>query len=191
MTRTIDSATKTASEQEQVIEVVLADIQLPTPVYVHTYFGDITYDSNIYSGVGDFGSVSTINSTSELRVDNISLSLNGVNNSLVSQAIGTDYQYRDVTLYTTFLDLNTHTINTPVKIFNGYIDNMQVVSGKTAVINLTAVNKLQFLTRPNIRRYNLPDQQSRHPNDVAFKYVDQLSNQELVWGKAFGEFRAV
>ena len=191
MTRTIDSSTKTASEQSQVIEVVLADIQLSTPVYVHTYVGDITYDSNTYTGVGDFGAVSTINSSSELRVENISLKLSGVNNSLVSQAIGTDYQYKELTLYLTYLDLTTHTINTPVKIFNGYIDNMQIVSGKSAEITLTAVNKLQFLTRPNIRRYNLPDQQSRHPNDVAFKYVDQLANQELIWGKGFGDFRAV
>tara|TARA_R110000824_G_scaffold47353_3_gene134950 strand:+ start:10416 stop:10988 length:573 start_codon:yes stop_codon:yes gene_type:complete len=189
MTRSLNAATKTASQQDNVIEVLFANIQLDTPVYVHTYVGDIEYNSNTYSGVGDFGGVSSIPSGSDLKIENITLSLSGVNNSIISQAIGTDYQYKEITLYLTYMDLSTYTINVPTTIFSGYIDNIEIVSGQTSQITLSAVNKLQALTEPNIRRYNLPDQQSRHPFDVALKYVDQLANQDMVWGKGFNDIR--
>lgn len=189
MTRDVDSTTLTAFEQDKLIEVVLVEINIDTPLYLHNYVGDIEYNSNTYTGLGDFGKISSIISGQDLNVEKITMSLSGINNSIISQALGTNYQYKEINIYITNLNLSTYVINTPVKVFTGLLDNMTISSGKESEILLTAVNKLFLLTKPNIRRYNLPDQITRHPFDSAFKYVDQLSNQNIVWGSGFSVVR--
>ena len=68
-------------------------------IRVWTGAGDLAFDGNTYTGVGQFGSVTAIEETLELAARGISLTLSGIPSSLLSSALGDMRQGREVTLW--------------------------------------------------------------------------------------------
>lgn len=71
----------------------------------------------------------------------------------------------------------------PRPIFEGRMDNMEIVVGKTAEIVLHVESRLADLERPRIRRYNDADQRVLYPDDRGLEFVEQMVEKSIPWGR--------
>lgn len=154
-------------------------------------------------GVGNVGSISAIEESSDLGVKGVEMTLTGVPTDLISVAFLEDYQWKPVYIYMAPMSLDltlnanwdtyplidsiTDTIDVygglpPALIFSGRIDKMDIRFGKTATIILRAESRLIDWKRPKIRRYNNEDQKIRFPNDRGFEYIERIANATIQWG---------
>ena len=141
----------------------------------------ITWGGQEWLGVGTFGKISAAEETTELKAPGIEVTLNGVDPSLVSIALGRHIQGDPVTVYLGFLDEGHGLIDTPFILFRGRADTMPIKLGQTAAIRLTVESVLADWDRPRVRRYNNADQQQRFPSDKFFEFAEQTVDKDVIW----------
>jgi hypothetical protein len=183
--RTLTTAVSTALAAENVTPVMFAELDFASGfLRVHTGVGTLTLEGNAYTGVGTLGQVETIEESTELQAYGLRLGLSGIPNTLVGTALTENYQGRALRVFVGALDVNHVLLATPVLVFAGRMDNMQITLGpESASISLNAENRLIDWDRPRIRRYNNADQQAEYPGDLGFEFVEQMVNKTLFWGK--------
>jgi hypothetical protein len=150
---------------------------------VWTGIGDLSFEAETYSGVGNFGGVSAVQETSQLQATGVTFSLSGVPSSLISTALGSMRYGRPANLWFGLIDTTTGLlVDAPYKIFSGLTDVPDIDEGpETSVVSITAENRLIDLERPRVRRYTHEDQQIDHPGDLGFEYVTSLQEAEILW----------
>tara|TARA_R100000231_G_scaffold2990_2_gene5490 strand:+ start:1881 stop:2498 length:618 start_codon:yes stop_codon:yes gene_type:complete len=147
-----------------------------------TGYGDITVDSETYTGGGQLLNISQIEETVEIAARGITFSLNGVDSSLVSLALNENYQTRSAKLFLGVFSSGA-VVSSPYELFDGRMDVLSIDdSGDTATITMTAESRLIDLERPRLRRYTSEDQKLRHPNDTGLDFVAALQEKEIAWG---------
>lgn len=173
----------TASESEVIRPVIMADLDFSSGHQrLHTGSGNLSYGGNTFSGIGGLGKISSFEENATAQATNIELTLSGVDPDNLSIALGEHYQGRSVIVYIGLLDSGHQLINDPVILWQGRMDNMNIVLGKTATISVTAQNVLADWNRPRVRRYNNDDQQAVYPGDKGFEFVEKSVNKEILWG---------
>lgn len=150
-----------------------------------TGYVNLTFDGEIYTGAGDLLNISTIEETEEIEANNVTVGLTGIKSSLISIALGEDYQDRQITVWFGALDQSTGAlIADPQPLFSGRMDVMQIEeSGETASIAVRCESNLITLKRSKERRYTDQDQKVDFPSDTFFDQVDSLQDTQVTWGK--------
>lgn len=185
MARDLTTATKNALTAETVQPIMLFYADFASgAVRVWSGYGDLSWDSQTWLGVGDFGEVSVVEETEDLRANGVTFTLNGIDSSLISVALTDTYQGRDCALYLGALDLTTGTLITdPYQIFSGRMDVISIdESEETATINLSAESLLIDLNRPRERRYTYEDQIDLYAGDEGLEFVAGIQNKPIPWG---------
>lgn len=146
-------------------------------------YRDITIDGQTYIGSGNLLQISGIEESSEIAARGITMTLSGLSSEIISIALQENYQNRTAKVYlgaiTSGGDIQSY------QVFGGRLDVMNIEeSGDTAVISVTAENRLIDLERPRIRRYTSEDQKSLYPGDLGLDYVNDLQDKTLDWGKS-------
>lgn len=103
---------KSANRPVHLVEVIFDDEN----VYMNDCYKTITYDGNDYIGVGHFLGFSDIVESVEVIVSTVTLSLSGVDGSMISRFLNKEYIDRTVKIYTAFLDSSQDLIADPVLI---------------------------------------------------------------------------
>lgn len=148
-------------------------------VRIWTGYGDKTINSNTYAGVGDLLSIEPIEETSEIQATGATITLNGVNSTLLTRALSTPYHGRVAKIY---LGL-TSAVNDMTEIFTGFMDQMVIEEGADAsIITLTIENKMVALERPLNTRYTNALQTERHTGDKGLEFVEGMANKKILWG---------
>jgi len=182
--RTTTSAVDTAAADEVVRPVALVRLDFVSGnVLANSSASTITYLAADYLGVGDLGSIDTIEEAGSVQPTGIKLTLSGIPPSYLSIALGDDYQGRDVKIYTGLLDEGHQLIAAPALVFQGRMDYMSIAMAETATIAITAENHLANWNRPRVRRFNDKDQQDKYPGDLGLEFVEQMVEAEIVWGR--------
>lgn len=139
--------------------------------------------TNNYIGVGNIGSIDTISEVDDIQGSAISIKLSGIPSSHISMALAETYHARKITIRLAILDENYTIINTPVLIFSGMIDNMELEVESDATIIIKADSKFADWERPRLSRWNSQEQQAnRDPTDLGFDHVAELIDKEILWG---------
>ena len=137
--------------------------------------GDKSIGGQTYTGTGSLLSVGGIEESDDLSVPGASISLNGVDSSLVSLAIQEPYQNRDCRILLGSGD-------DFFEIFSGFMDVMTIEdSGETCIINLTVESRLIILDRKVPLRYTQETQNSLYPGDTFFSTVASLQDKKVNW----------
>ena len=156
----------------------------PNELNVWTGMGDLTYDSETYTGVGDLLSISEIKETSDVSATGINVALTGVKSSLIAVAKNHEYQGRELTVRLGAFDEAGSLIADPVIIFSGFMDTMTIAeAGEYSTITIAVENKLVAFERSRVRRYTAEDQKIDHPTDKGFEYVTDIVEKEIIWGR--------
>ena len=137
--------------------------------------GDKSIGGQTYTGTGSLLSVGGIEESDGLSAPGASISLSGVDSSLVSLAIQEPYQNRDCRILLGSGD-------DFFEIFSGFMDVMIIEdNGETCIINLTVESRLIILDRKVPLRYTQETQNSLYPGDTFFSTVASLQDKKVDW----------
>lgn len=187
MTKDIPASIVTESQKNAVRNILLLKLEFDSgDVRVHSNLGDVTFNSEVYQGVGTLGTIGGMQENAELSSSQISVSLSGVNNALLSLFLSDDFHGRPATVYFGFMDSSGVLINAFI-IFNGFMDTDSIVSGENSTITLKINNNLSLWDRKKLTLNNNEDHQKDFPGDDFFEFVTDLRFKNYAWGRASGD----
>jgi len=184
MSKNIPASLVTESGKNAVSPVILLKLEFDSgDIRIHTDIGDITFDSEIYQGVGDLGTITPTEENFQLSASSVTVSLSGVKNSLLSTFLVEDFHGRPGTIFFGFKDSSNVLIDAFI-IFSGFMDTDTIVSGETSTISLKITNNLALWDRQKLTLNNNEDHQKDNPGDNFFEFVEDLRSKNYAWGRA-------
>lgn len=185
MARDITSGMNTELLSSILRPVVLVKLEFDSgDVLVWNGIGTLSFNGDTYLGGGDLMSVGTSAESLELKAVGLEMALSGIPSSLLSIALGEDFQERRGTVWLGALDSSYTLVVDPEPVFSGRMDTMDIKEGaETSTIILTLENRLADMQRPSERSYTDLEQQLEFPGDLGFEFVADLNDgKEIVWG---------
>lgn len=171
------------------------------PIRIWSGYGQVEYTGKTFYGAGELLAVSQIEETADLSAKGISVTVSGLDSSLIQKALSEPYQGRECNVYMILKDLSflqqenadyllQESLGKIVledgfmELFSGEIDVMTVQSSRdTCTINVTAESIMIRLERPAVLRFTDEDQRLRFPDDLGMKYIESMQDKEIVWGR--------
>jgi hypothetical protein len=145
--------------------------------------GDLSFNGDTYSGVGDLLGVSRTEETMETRATTLNISLSGIPSTTLSLVLSEDFQGKPATLWFGILDSSGALISNPVIVFKGKMDVMDISEdGDSSTVSVSAESDLVELKDSRERRYTDEDQQELYPGDRGLEFVVAIQDRTLVWG---------
>lgn len=180
MSRTIPAAIVSALALPEVSPFYAVEMNFDGgSVRLWTGYGDRTIDGETYLGTGNLLDISGIEEIGDLGAKGASISLSGIDASIISLALSEPYQGRTARVLFGVVDVDDF-----VEVFAGLMDVMTIQhSGASVTVQLTIESKLVRLQSANIRRYTQANHTLRHPNDDFFSNVTDIADKELLWGR--------
>jgi len=185
MSRTVPAALLTALDGDEIDVFYAVDLDFDSGnIRLWTGYGDKTINSNTYTGSGNLLTIDGLEEASDLSARGTTLTLNGLDSTIVTYALTEEYQGRLVTIY-------WGVGNNTVEVFSGFMDKMTIQdSAEGATIQLTVESRLIVLERPNVRRYTRESHagvrtaKSLSGSDTFFDWVTKLQDKQIVWGRS-------
>ncbi len=182
--RALTTAAKNAFSQLNFPVLVLVKLDFLDGTVRLTNAGyTFAWNGHSWLGIGNLGSIEAISEGSALQMYGCALTLSGIPPEIIAEAFSSNYQGRSATIYLAPLNADYSFIADPVVVFKGRMDTMDIELGTTATVTLTVESRLVDWDRPRIRRFNDEDQRSDFPDDRGFRYVDQVVQKDLKWGR--------
>lgn len=154
-------------------------------VRVWTGTDDLSIDSEVYTGAGELLAISEAQENLDLSSSGISISLTGMDATVLNYALTENYQNRFVTVFLGYVMGGTDEVAGVVTVFKGRMTALTVADDPDgATIALDAENRLIDLERPSNLRYTKESQNFLHSGDTGFNRVASLQDKEIVWGKS-------
>jgi hypothetical protein len=151
--------------------------------YVWTGVGTIDWNGQTWLGMGALASVSPIIEDSQLTSQGISLSLSGIDSTLLSEALTQIRQGMPVRIWLAFFYSDGTIVPEPIMCFAGRMDQPTIdESGETSTITIAVENRMADLQRRLVRRFTDQDQRMDWPRDNGFAFVAQLMDWNSSWG---------
>src|SRR5574343_1424825 len=170
--RSISADMVTEVTTAQLSPILLAELDLSTPIHLWTGYGTLTYNGVGYLGLGTLGTISPVQETTDLAARGITMQLSGVPTALVYEALTEDYQGRACSIMFGALSPTAGLISSPVTVFSGRMDVMQISDdGQSSLITMTAENRLVDFKRVREVRYTDEEQKTLFPGDKGLEFV--------------------
>lgn len=190
MTRGISAAMVTASEAESFRPFTAIELNFSTGVLrFNSTPANLSFDSGSGSpsddfiGVGQYGSISIIEESAELKTYSVDMQLRGIPNDIISSALGADYQGKSAKVWFGLVELTdwTSVIADPTLWFDGVMDTMDIALGEKATVTMHALSRFaRWEQAPDIR-YTNEEQQRQYAGDKGFEFVGQAVEKEVTW----------
>lgn len=186
MSRDISAGVQSAISATEVQPIILFEGSFASgSVYVWSGYGDLTWNSNTYSGVGTLGAISNVSEGSEISARGITVSMSGIPSDLISLVLGDVRQGAVGKVHMGFLNSSGVVIDDPILMFEGKLDVPSIQEGSdTSTITLSYESRLIDLQRPRESRYTNEDQQRAFPGDLGCEFIASLQEKQITWGKA-------
>jgi len=207
MSRSIDATLRDLLEEKEVQPFFAAQLDLDEgPLRLWTGYGEITIDGNTFIGAGNLLGFSGFEEVNDLSAKSITISLSGLDETVLSLALTEPISNRKVRVYygatvpsdglgatwddDTFWDDDTYwnddgtRVTYAQQIWTGYANTIPFEDdGQTATVSLSVDSKLVRLNEASNRRYTHESQQARHPGDTFFSFVADLQDKDVAWGR--------
>ena len=145
---------------------------------------DIAINSETYTGAGTLLTISGVDEGREIKSEGISVSLSGMDKTVLSYALTENYQNRPISLFLGFLMGGSNEVAGTITIFKGRMTNLTVNdTPEGATINVDAENRLVDLERPSNFRYTAESQEFLFSGDTGFNRMQQLIDKQVTWGQ--------
>jgi hypothetical protein len=155
------------------------------PLYVWSGIGPITWNGQVWIGIGTLGSVSTIEEGSTVSAKGITLTLSGLDPTLLTDVMEEFQVGLPVMVTLGVFDDTGVLIADPVCCFSGRMDQPTIdVSGTTASIAINCENRLVEMNVSVERRYTDEDQQLDYPGDLGFQFVNGIQDSQIYFGRS-------
>ncbi len=183
MSRDIGAANIAAVEASHVEPVLLVKLEFSVPVYAHSGYGTITYDGDIYLGVGDLGNVTEATESEVLTPGSINLELSGINARLLAESLNAGNFGDLVTIYEGYRQDDGTLVDDPWILWSGFLEVPSSAQGEEGgVVRLTCQHDIAVLDKKDGGRFTDEDQVQRYAGDRFFEFVTDTSTVSLEWG---------
>lgn len=189
MARNITTAFNNAIKSDVVRPILAIELEISDgTLRFWNGYGNLTMtaggSSKLFLGTGDLLNISSVEETSTLKMNGITISLGGIKSSLISSILSAQYTNRLGTVYMGLFDNNKNVIADVYTLFQGKMDVANIQEGpETSVIQINIESRLVQFELPLNRMYTLEDQQIDFPNDIGFEFIPDLQDKEIIWGK--------
>lgn len=184
MARDLDAATATAVQGETLAPIVLVELEFDSETMrLWSGIGDLAWNGNTFTGTGTLGKVSAIEETSEIRAVGVQLELSGVPAEVLEIANDEDWQGRPVRIYFAVLERRSF-VGEPLQLFGGLMDQMTLVEGSTASVQLACESNQIDLQRTRTKRWTAESQRADYPGDKGCDMVAALQEVAINWGRS-------
>ena len=135
----IDSQIVELLENDHQIIFLAVKAQFDTET-LHLWSGDtdLTFDSDTYTGVGSLLQMSNIEDTLELKSTGISITLAGMDTTVLNLALSEDYQNRLITVFIGYLSGGTDHVQGTMTLFKGRMTSMIIADDPNGAVDPTA-----------------------------------------------------
>jgi hypothetical protein len=144
-----------------------------------------TTDSNEWSGLGEFGTVSGLDASIGTSASPMKLTLSGVDPDMVAKAANSaaDVKGRTAAIYLQFFDPHWQPLDMPYALRTGAMDVMthEATGADTRTITLAVEGRWTARRRPISGLYADRDQEARFPGDLGLVQVATLVNKAIRW----------
>lgn len=180
--RDLSPALQTALTARVIQPAILADLTFRSgTVHVWTGIGSLTYNSNVYQGVGGLAGVGTVTEGITVEATGTTVSLSGIDPTLYADCMTDIITGQPAKLWLAFLSGGT--LVDALMLFSGMIDQPTVSEGGDDItITLALENKLTNLQRANRKLWTSAEQRRKFPSDSGFNWVESLIDTANVWG---------
>jgi len=147
---------------------------------------DITYNSNTYLATKGLLGISDIIEEEEIKIENVDISLSGIDTSMVKLFLDYDYIDRRVLIHRTVLDNNYGIVGTPILVFDGRLDQPRMVEdfkSRTAVLSVSASSHWSDFQSQSGRHTNDTEQQILFSGDNFFANATD-TQKDVKWGRS-------
>jgi len=156
-----------------------------TTNYLTDAHREVVYDGNTYLAAGGLLGFTDIETSADLAINTLTLSISGVDQTYVSIFLTYYWLWHPVRIYKWFLDSDDAVIGAPIQIFRGYMDGPTITDsgpGGTSTISIPCASFWADFDRRAGRHTNLSEQQYYFPDDTGFEYLSQLVDANIIWG---------
>jgi hypothetical protein len=185
MARGLTAGIQTEIAKRIVTVAIFAEIEfISGTTRVWSGVGDKVLGGETFTGVGDLGSISSVEETDDVKASSVELTLSGIPSTILAAAIGDSRQGKTATIWLAFLDSSLAIIADEVILFRGRTDVPTIMEGgETSIMSMRVENHLLDLKRASNHRYTQEEQQETYPSDVFFEFVPSLQNKTILWQK--------
>lgn len=184
MARDISAALVAETAKPALYPFCAFHLDLPDPVYVWSGVGTITFNGQVWDGVGSFGGFGALEEMSDGTASQMSFNLSGIDPTFYEYLI--EQPYRGVLAELWLGALNetmTSVIAGPDIFYRGRLVAADLTDGDQLTIAVTVERSSRDQTRQRVRRYTDAEQQRRYPGDKFFEYQAQMQSVQVLWGR--------
>ena len=153
-------------------------------IRVWTGTDDITVNSETYTGAGTLLGISGVEEDLELKSSGISISLSGMDSTVLNYALTENYQNRPITIFLGFQMGGSNESAGELTLFKGRMTSLQINDTPDgATVTIDCENRLVDLDRPSNLRYTVESQEFLNSGDTGFNRVQSLADKQIAWGQ--------
>ena len=183
MTRTIDAATVTALSSDSIRMANLIQMDFSPVVRITDWHRELSLLSETWESSGHILNISSATETAELRINSVSLTLSGVDQTFLSLFLNNNYHDIRVRRYKAFLDSSEAIIGAPVMVFDGRISDFGLDENEgQSNIEIVVASHWANYDAKNGRRSNHNSQQKHFPGDDGFEFAADTV-EDIKWGR--------
>ena len=152
----------------------------------------VTFDGNEYLPTGSFLSFSDIVESNETTIEQIAISLSGIDQTFNNLFLTVNYIDREVQIYKAFLNSSNALVSDPLLIFSGRLNNPTIKEDAdqgTSTLSFTASSLFVDFDKISTRFTNNESQQSYFAGDTGFRFSSVMV-KEINWGQDPGATKA-
>jgi len=150
-------------------------------LHIHTGVGDVVIDGTTYIGVGELGSVNSIENVSDANPASVEIGLMGIPSTVYNSILTTNIRGSSVTLYKVIYS-NTGYVLNAAQIVVGQVTAYSFEFGTEGSFSLEVADEFNLYERPLQKYYTQSSWLNEHAGDNFWQYVSQLSNRKIFWG---------
>ena len=176
---------KSQSQPIHLVEVAF-DAADGGTIWLSDAYRPVVWSGNTYTANGHFMGFSGLSETYDMTIPSVRVSLSAVDQTWIALALTKQYIDRPLRIYKAFLDNVEAVVTSPVLIFDGRMDTLDIADdpdGGTCMLSVTASSQWADFDRRPGRHTNHQEQQVFYPGDRGFEYAAQ-GNKDITWGRA-------
>lgn len=148
---------------------------------VHSGVGEILIGGEVFYGLGSLGQASAVTEENNTSAQSISLTLNGLDNNLISISLNEKVIGKLVTCYLAVFDDDMTELAYDL-LYQGTISQTALVAGDEGALTYTVANIFQEWSKGKPWRYTDESHLKMYPDDHIFRYTGQMADRSIFWG---------
>lgn len=181
--RLLPSGMAPAFQARVIKPVILIEADFPAGMTrLWSGLGTREFLGEIYRGVGTLLSIPSVRERTDGGLDQITVSLSGLDSNIFSPVMLGEYQDRPCSVRLGALTGDEETLIGPLSLFQGTMDEDSVSEdGNESIVSITARSRDSDKSKRRPWLYSQEDQQELHGGDLGLSRLTEIQGRALEW----------